>query len=302
MRIRSYTDFSLNEGMEWKEDLDFEFPCLLSQDDPEEFPCVQIANGDELDLVVLWNAKGNVFHQFPIKKTAYHILTQNPGAEQMVQIDPWSQWIRNSENRYNVIEIREFLEELDVEEDLASPGDELEMILDLCDLGHVTVPYIEEIGNGTFLAKLSNGMESEMQINGQGLLKVAHIYANQASKTPLFSFDLIPHQKWTFHATDNPIVIFNGSLSTDMAKIIKSLIRATVSEEIDENSRQVLIAYYDYLLKQLTSVDRSETGRKNIDSQDEEILKFKSLVSKFIGEKTADELYRKAKKSLYHNK
>jgi hypothetical protein len=302
MRIQSYTDFSLNEGMEWKEDLDFEFPCLLTQENPEEFPCVQIANGEESDLVVLWNSKGNVFHQFPIKKSAYHILTQNPGSQQMVQIDPWSQWIRNSDNRDNVIEIREFLEELDIEEDLSSPGEELEMILDLCDLGHVTVPYIEEIGNGTFLAKLSNGMESEMQINEEGLLKVAHIYADQSSKIPLFSFDLIPHQRWTFHATENPIVISNGSLSTEKAKIIKSLIRATLSDEIDENSRQILVSYYDQLLKELTSVDRSEIARKNIDTKDEEILKFKSLVSKYIGEKTADELYRKAKQTLYHNK
>ena len=302
MRIRSYTDFSLSEGMEWKEDLDFEFPCVLTAEDPEEFPCVQIANGDEFDTVVLWTAKGNASHRFPIKKSAYHILTQNPGAQQMVQIDPWSQWIRNSENKDNVIEIREFLEELDIEDDLISPGEELEMILDLCDLGSVTVPYIEEIGNGIFLAKLSNGMESEMQINDQGLLKVAHIYSDQSSKRPLFSFDLIPHQKWTFHATENPIVISNGSLSSEKAKIIKSLIRATLSDEIDENSRQVLVSYYEHLLKELSAVDRSETGRKNIDSKDEEILKFKALVSKYIGEKTADELYRKAKQSLYHNK
>jgi len=91
-------------------------------------------------------------------------------------------------------------------------------------------------------------------------------------------------------------------LSSEKANIIKSLIRACLSEEISDSHKKNLISYYEQMLLDLSSLDRSETGRKNIDSKDAEIIRYKSLVSKYIGEKTAEELYQKAKQSLYHQK
>jgi hypothetical protein len=302
MNIQSYEDFSLNEGLQWRDDLDFEFPCLLTQEDPDHFPCVQISRGEKEDTIKLWSKGGSIFHSFQISPQAYKILTQNPGPEQIIQIDPWSNWIRHPHNKEQVIEIREFLEEFDLEDDTTSPSEDLEMILDICDLNGVTVPYIDEIGHNMHLAKLSNGMESELEMTDSGLLKCFHIYANSESKKPLFTFDIIPSQKWTFHATEDPIVVMNGSLSSEKANIIKSLIRACLSEEISDSHKKNLISYYEQMLLDLSSLDRSETGRKNIDSKDAEIIRYKSLVSKYIGEKTAEELYQKAKQSLYHQK
>lgn len=302
MHIQSYDKF-LNEGLKWKEDLDFEFPCLVTQEDPESFPCVQLCVDEENHSIRLWDKSGRLSHSFPIKPHAYKIISQNPGLEQMVGIDPWSSWIRDSINKNNIIEVREFLEEIDLDdEEGISPKENLEMMLDLCDLADVTVPYIDEIGKNLYLAKLSNGMESEMEMTELGMLKCFHVYKDAFSKKPLFTFQILPSQKWTFRVTEDPIIIQNGSLSSEKAKIIKSLIRACLTEEISPDHRGTLISYYEHLLKDLSSMNRLESGRKGVDLKDEEILRFKSLVSKYIGEKTADELYHKAKQSLYNQK
>jgi hypothetical protein len=302
MKIQKYHEFVLNEGLEWKEDLDLEFPCVISNEAPEEFPCVQLCSHDESHIIRLWNKDGKEEYFFEISPKAYKVITQNPGTEQMISIDPWSNWIRSGDHQDHIIEVREFIEDMDIETESFGPQDDLEMILDICDLSDVTVPYVDEIGPGVYLAKLSNGMESEIEMSSEGLLKKFHIFRDPASKSPLFSFELLPRQRWEFNVTESPIVVDQASLSSEKSKIIKSLIRACLTEEIPDAHKKNLVSYYETLLGDLTSMKRGEYGRKDLDRADDEILRFKSLVSKYIGEKTADELYRKAKQSIFNSK
>ncbi len=301
MNLLRYDQYRINEGFSW-EDEEILLPCLTGEEQPDFFPCLHLVTSGDKDHLNCWNKKGEMVLDFPIARSSYEIATDNPGNLQMLKMNPWSTWMRNEANRENLLDLKEILDDTEEEDDF-NPTDEVLLFLDLCGLNSLKTNSHQKLENGIHLIGLDNGMEAEVDYDEENrLMKKLDIFSAPNEKYPAISICIKPKLKWGFRIDDMNYEINDVKKISDRQNLISSLITAALGKTQDDESIGNIRSYYEEQLASLKKlVNLPNFHRSNLDQKDEEIYRFKNLVSKYIGEKTADELYKKAKSEIYQH-
>lgn len=301
MNLLRYEQYRMNESSDW-DDEEILLPCCVGDVQPDFFPCIQLVCLDDKNHLNCWDKKGQMVLDFTIPGSAYQIVTDNPGNLQMLKLNPWSTWIRNSSNRENISDLKEILDDSEDDGDF-NPTDEVLLFLDLCGLNSLKTKSHHKLENGIHLIELDNGMEAEVDYDEQNkLMRKLDIFSEPNQKYPVISICIKPKLKWGFRIDDTDYEISDVKKISDRQNLIGSLINAALGKTQDDDSIGNIRSYYEEQLASLKKlVSHPNFHRSNLDQKDEEIYRFKNLVSKYIGEKTADELYKRAKSEIYQH-
>jgi hypothetical protein len=301
MKLVRYKDFRINES-NVRTTEDYSFPCYIDSEPIESYPCVKMNRDENVSKILCYDRMGNCVLDFSIPNTCYSIVTDNPGPEQMVSIDKWSKWMREQSNSDNINDLVEFIEFSD-DDDSMDVLDELSFFLDVIGLNDKPASIKKQISKDLFLIGLENDMESEVEYSDDlGSIKRISIFLSSDDKYPSISLILTPKVRWEFLHDGEIISISDVSGISDRRNLIGALINSCLGKAQDTDEIEIIKSYYLEKLDDLKTSMKGEGHRKNMDVKDQELFKFKNLVSKFIGDKTADELYRQAKSEISNNR
>jgi hypothetical protein len=304
MRIKNFKTFESEDS--WEHENRVTFPCVITQDEEPLENCVAIHQSESgPHKLCVYGKGGDCKLEFSIPSSAYNVESNNPGNEQTVSIDPWSVWMRREENHDLVTDLSELVYDiLNNEDDDHSPAhDEISIFLDMLDIDDLYPTSIDEIRPDCYCVKLNNGMEMEVKMSeDKKVFTKADMYECDSSKYPFISMQNTKNPNWKFFMDDDVITLHNRLTDVSKTPVLKTLIHSYFKKP-QKKDEEILVNHYTKMLKDFPRVNiETPEEQKKIDSLDSEIIRFKNLVSKYIGSKTADELYHQSKLNYFNTK